>query len=251
MNEKILQEIHTREFDIVIPIGPNDISLINQQIEFTKKNVIGYRNIYLVSYDPSLEVAGCITIDENIFPFNKMTVAEEHTASWRNGWYLQQLLKLYAGLLIPGIMDKYLVIDSDTFFVKPATFIENGKCLYNYGTEFHIPYFQHMERLHPSFRKMVEQSGICHHMMFETKYVKEIISLVEELHNQKFYKVFLSKVSKFDILHSGASEYEIYFNYILANHNDSINIRPLQWENVSTLNNFGNNVYVSYHHYCR
>ena len=242
-----------KEFDIVIPVGPNDISVIEDQIKYTRANVIGYRHIYLVSYDPSIQFDGCITIDENIFPFNLNTVAEKHSPQKRNGWYLQQLLKLYAGLVIPDIMTKYLVIDSDTFFLKPTTFVENGRCLYNYGTEIHPPYFQHMERLHPSFKKMVEQSGICHHMMFETKYVKEIIDLVEQLHNEKFYIVFLSEVSIPEIFYpySGASEYELYFNYILAKHSDAINIRPLKWENVNTLNNFGDNDYISYHHYCR
>ena len=32
-------------FDIVIPLGPNEVSRFNEQIEYTKKNVIGYRII--------------------------------------------------------------------------------------------------------------------------------------------------------------------------------------------------------------
>ena len=56
-------------FDIVIPVGPNDEYIIEKQIKFTKKNIIGYRNIYLICYKPSINISGCITIDENIFPF--------------------------------------------------------------------------------------------------------------------------------------------------------------------------------------
>ena len=55
-------------FDIVIPVGPNDIDIINNQIIYTKKNVIGYRNIYLISCNDSLYIDGCITIKEDIFP---------------------------------------------------------------------------------------------------------------------------------------------------------------------------------------
>jgi len=36
-------------FDIVIPVGPHDLSIISSTIEYTQKNVIGYRNIYLIS----------------------------------------------------------------------------------------------------------------------------------------------------------------------------------------------------------
>ena len=87
-------------FDIVIPVGPNDKSIIETQIKYTKKNIIGYRNIYLICYDPSISIEGCITINENIFPFNIETVIKYHGKLYRNGWYLQQLLKLYAGKII-------------------------------------------------------------------------------------------------------------------------------------------------------
>jgi hypothetical protein len=38
-------------FDIVIPLGPNELSRIHQQIKQVKENVIGYRNIYIVFYE--------------------------------------------------------------------------------------------------------------------------------------------------------------------------------------------------------
>jgi hypothetical protein len=114
-------------FDIVIPVGPNDIDIIGKQIQYTRKNILGYRNIYLVSKN-TLEIDDCIQISETIYPFTINTVEEILGKSPRNGWYLQQLLKLYAGKIIPGILEKYLVLDSDTFFLKPTTFIQNNKC---------------------------------------------------------------------------------------------------------------------------
>ena len=237
-------------FDIVIPIGPQDKDIVYEQIEHTKKNIIGYRNIYLISFDPSINIDNCITINENIFPFTLETVSKIHGKSNRNGWYLQQLLKLYAGTTIPGILDKYLVIDSDTFFLKPTIFVENNKCLYNFGTEYHYPYFQHMEKMNKDFVKVDKKmSGICHHMIFETKYINEIISKVEYIHNDFFYNVFLKLVT--DKNNSGASEYELYFNYILKNYHDKIKIRKLQWKNTNILNVNDNFDYVSYHWYIR
>ena len=239
-------------FDIVIPVGPNDISIINQQIEYTKANIIGYRNIYLVSFDKTLLVNGCITVPETIFPFSINTVSQIHNPQSRNGWYLQQLLKLYAGIVIPNILDKYLVIDSDTFFLKPTTFIENNKCLYNYGSEYHVPYFEHMSRLDNMLTKQIpDKSGICHHMIFETKYILEIINKIETTHNDNFYNVFLKSVSQKDIPYSGASEYEIYFNYMLKNHPNEIEIRNLKWENTSSIPKNSNYDYVSIHWYRR
>ena len=247
-------------FDIVIPVGPNDISIIKEQIKYTKQNIIGYRNIYLICYDPSIHIDGCITINENIFPFNIEMINDMHINKkstpihgykTRNGWFLQQLLKLYSGITIPNILDKYLVIDSDTFFLKPTTFIENNKCLYNYGKEYHKPYFTHMKKLHANFSKVYpDKSGICHHMIFETKYVKEMINIVEKNHNQRpFYKIFIEKVD--DVILDGASEYEIYFNYIFKNYPSNVSIRKLNWIDSDRLILNGNYDYVSVHHHMR
>ena len=186
------------------------------------------------------------------------TVAEIHGKSGRNGWYLQQLIKLYASFVIPDIQDKYLVIDCDTYFLKPTTFINaNNKCLYNFSTfENHKPYYEHMNRLHEKITKIKTESGICHHMIYEKRFIKEIFELVENEHNKKpFYQIFLEQVDKTQILGSGASEYEIYFNYVFKFHESEVEIRKLNWNNVNNLNDISNNVkdydYVSYHWYSR
>ena len=232
------------QFDIVIAVGPNDVDYVKNQIKCTKKNIIGYRNIYLIPYDPTFAVEGCITVKESDFPFSKQTVEQYHGKLERNGWYLQQLLKLYAGIVIPGILDRYLVIDSDTYFIKPTSFItDDNKCLYSHGHNIHGPYFDHMSKLHTSLKRGswgVDWSGICHHMMFETKYVRELFDLVEsdkspgiyrKVHPNgtpmRFYEIFLESVNKEDFTLSGASEYELYFNYMLIYHPDSIKLRHL------------------------
>ena len=241
-------------FDIVIPVGPNDKFTIYKQVEFTKRNIIGYRNIYLICYDPNIDIDGCITIRESIFPFSLENVSDFHGKLSRNGWYLQQLIKLYALLIIPDILDKCLVIDADTFFLRPTVFIENNKCLYNFGSEYHTGYFSHMLKMDDQLTKVYsEKSGICHHMMFEKRYVNELITKIEKTHNDKFYNIFLKMVSETEFSGSGASEYEIYFNYIFKNHRNDVEIRRLKWYNSGTLNiNSAADIdYISYHWYMR
>ena len=87
-------------------------------------------------------------------------------------------------------------------------------------------------------------------MMFETKYVKEIMAHVENILNQNFYTVFLNNIDNEQA--SGASEYEIYFNYMMINHSDKIKIRNLKWRNVNSLEFLNSNYdYISYHWYKR
>ena len=236
-------------FDIVIPLGPNDLQNVEKQIECTRTNVIGFRNIYVITPITNFVCPGAITIDESIFPFADQ-IALYHGKDGRNGWYLQQLIKLYAGLVVPGILDRYLVIDADTFFLKPTPFINSeNQCQYNFGREYHCHYFDHMRKLHPDFVRVYELSGICHHMMFETRFIKEIMQLVGE----PFWVVFLEKVEPW-LRHgigSGASEYELYFNYVCKYHMDEIEVRELAWENVRVLNLEMDLDYISHHHFLR
>jgi hypothetical protein len=247
-------------FDIVIPVGPNDIKYIHEQVEYTKKNIIGYKNIFIISCKEDLYVKDCTVISENIFPFNIDTVASYHTKHKQNGWYLQQLLKLYAGFVIPDILDNYLVIDSDTYFLKPTKFIDNNnKLLYNFSNENHKEYFNHMNRLLPTLVKMDKtKSGICHHMIFNKNIIKVLFDKVEYYYNftnnvtKKFYEIFLLCVDKDWYSGSGASEYEIYFNFIQLYFPNDYIIRELIWKNTHSINNISSDYdYVSCHHYMR
>jgi hypothetical protein len=237
-------------FDIVIPVGPNDTDIINRQIEFTKANIVGYRKIYIISCNTGLEIENCSIINESIFPFSIDDV-RGYGFGDRSGWYLQQLLKLYAGFVIPDILERYLVIDSDTLFLKPTTFIDsNGKCLYATGTEYNKHYFTHMEKLSEKYTKVFPDfSGICHHMMFEVRYITEIFEDIRSIHGKEFWKVFLECVDKTS--NSGASEYETYFNYIFKNHEESVKIRHLSWKNCNEILKISDLDFVSYHFYMR
>ena len=63
-------------FDIVIPLGPNERKNIHKQIEYTKKNIIGYRNIYIITNNfDNLQIDGCKVIDETIFPCKMNDIA--------------------------------------------------------------------------------------------------------------------------------------------------------------------------------
>jgi hypothetical protein len=239
-------------FDIVIPVGPNDIEHIYKQIEYTKKNIIGYRNIYIIAYRTDFDISGCTIINESIFPFTLDSVAAIHGKHKRNGWYLQQLLKLYAGFVIPDVLDRYLVIDSDTFFLKPTHFMDKeGRCLMNPGREYHMEYFDHMKKLHPELKRVHPQlSGISHHMIFDRNYVRKLMDFVEANHEGKeFWKIFLEKVT--NIGGSGASEYEIYFNFMLTFHSDKIRIRPLVWTNTPKFIEDKRFDYISWHWHMR
>jgi hypothetical protein len=241
-------------FDVVIPLGPNDINFIKNSLEKNKINILNYRKIFIVTNLKNIninEFKDYELIDENSFPFNLTLIQEYLGNNTRCGWYFQQLIKLYASFIIPNILDNYLVIDSDTIFLKPTIFFEYNIPLYNYGTEYHPPYFIHMINLHPSLIKFSNMSGITHHLIFQKNILTDLFKLVENFHNKLFYEIFLLSIEKKEILHSGASEYEIYFNFILKYYPNKYKIRKLEWLNTTKLENNLNCDYVSCHWYLR
>lgn len=249
-------------FDIVICHGPNDDNMLLQNLKYNAVNIQSYRNIYIITHDRSLTHEKYTVLHESIFPFSIDSLKTYHNSqNNRYGWYLQQLIKLYASLIIPGILDKYLIIDCDTIFLRPVSFIQDNKLLYNVGTEYHKPYFDHMKRMCPNLEKQNNHSGICHHMIFDKYYIESLINMVETSYNlnnktsYKFHEIFMRCIEPNHFNKSGASEYEIYFNFMLKYNADKILIRPLQWKNngcnINNIDKITNKDYVSIHWYAR
>ena len=269
--------VFEEKFDVVFTLGPNEVEIFKKYIKYNQKNILNYRNMYVVPYDPSIEVDGCITITEDKFLFLKEAIKEKMGETSRFGWYFQQLIKLYAYKIIDGLLDKYLVLDSDVIFIKPTNFFtvlseesetinatENGylsqpeeslKILTNFSFsyEYHYQYFIHMKKLHPTLKKVKEISGICDHMMFEKKYLDEMFQLIENYHlpsqdianvtntPKRFYEIFIEQIDPIEyvlsgINGSGASEYEIYFNFMLTYHENDIILKKLNSRFVPRIN---------------
>lgn len=242
-------------FDVVVCHGPNDDSMLDLNIKYNAVNVVGVNNIYVVTYDPNLTRDDCVVIHESVFPFSVAEIKKK-TSEKRYGWYLQQLIKLYAHCVIPNITEYYLVIDCDTLFLKPTTFFENQIPLYNFGSEYHQEYFKHLSRVNGRITKQIQASGICHHMMFSKQILRELFLLVESEYNQRnvsFWNIMISCIDPNHVDYSGFSEYELYFNYILQFHKEKMKMRELAWKNVHSLDlsNCNHLDYISYHHYLR
>lgn len=189
-------------------------------------------------------------IDEAKFPFTYEDVSSIVGNTSRTGWYYQQLLKLYALDVLEA--EECLIVDADTIFLQPVKFKENSKCLFNFGSEYHIPYFHHISRLLPGLKRKVNVSGICHHIVFKKTILDHMRKKVSFLHkNIPFWKAMLLCVDPKEYLHSGMSEYELYFHYTLEHFPSEYSIRQLKWKNVSKLPDDELFHYVSIHWYLR
>ena len=242
--------------DVVTPLGPND--KIQGQLPYTRENVIGIRDHYVVT-----RFSGCEHGEEecrwkmanftpeSIFPFSWQDIydAGAFRQPGRVGWYLQQLIKLYAWKVIPGLSDPYLVLDADTHLLRPLNFHEEGVLLFTKAYEWHKPYFRHMERLHPFLERMQNASGVAHHMPMSHEVLASLFNLVEDHHGCPFWEAFMKCVDPQERGGSGASEYEIVFNYTQKFFPDMFRLRNLNWRNVKRIPDEEDLDFISKHWY--
>lgn len=225
--------------DVLTPLGPNDN--ITGQLPYTRKNIIGIGEHYIVSRFggcyPQCNCKSSYFVPESIFPFtwNDVFKVGGFKSTQRVGWYLQQLIKLYAWKVIPELSDPYLVLDADTHFMKPTSFQDGDRLLFTKAYEFHKPYFEHISRLLPTVYKAQQASGVAHHMPMSHKVLDSLFTLVEATHGTPFWKAFLSCVDPKERGGSGASEYELVFNFTQIYFPEKFKLRELCWTNASEL----------------
>lgn len=232
--------------DCILLCGPKDEDIIQDAVNGVATHLVDVRYIYVIA-TRKLNLSNCVVFEESPFPFTREQVAAI-TSEERAGWYLQQLIKFYAPLLISSCSENLLVLDGDTIFYKRVRFTENTKFLFDIVRESpHLPYFEHMSRLHPSFLAWKRQSsGIVKYGVWNKKFLIEMMEKVEEYHKKDFWLAFLDCIEKKQ--RSGANAYEIYWHYVMRNYTDRVRIRPLRWNPFGQRweKNSGDYQYVSY-----
>ncbi|MCA9770722.1 hypothetical protein KC460_05120 [Candidatus Dependentiae bacterium] len=234
---------NSHTIDVIIPCTSKDKRTLELCIEGIQKNGKNINRIIVISDKKLTDNAEWF--DEKKYPFSRIDIAtyifkdKQKTKNYltkrknRIGWIFQQLLKLYALFVVPDISDDILVLDADTIFLRPITFIdEDGTALYGIGSEYHMPYFEHGKKLIPGFKRVIESvSGICHHMLFQRSVLQDLFTVVEQHHKEKFWQAFCNCIDLKNLAGSCASEYELYFNFIFDNQYP-VKIRKLRWSNI-------------------
>lgn len=232
--------------DVMIALGPKDEDMIDSCIRSIRTCIQGARTIFVVAHRP-MDISGAVVVEESAFPFSVADVAK-HVPAGRAGWYLQQLLKLYAPLVLKDALANILLVDADTVFYRKVKFMDGPHWLYDFNRETHAPYFEHMARLYlQPWRPRV--SGIVNAMILNRGVVEALFKHVEAATGTPFWLAFLSAVSPGAA--AGASEYELYFHYVMRNYPKLTRVRHLQYNNFAFRadkdGGGGGYDYVSYH----
>lgn len=232
--------------DVVIPSIKKDLRTLDLCIAGIKENCSRVRRVIVVSDNKLTDKAEWF--NENMYPFSKKQVALclcqmdkkkakkllKKKPNWV-GWYYQQLLKLYAPFVIPGISSNVLILDSDSIFLNPVEFLNEANAgMYHPGNECIESYYVHARKFLPGFTRLnPAYSGISHHMLFQKCVLEDLFNTVTEYHQKEFWKAFCLCADPDDLFTQGASEYEIYFNFLFSRSTQPT-IRFLKHKNVFT-----------------
>lgn len=215
-------------FDLVFVCHEKDAARLRGNLAFAKQHVLGYRKIFIVSQrnffpdDPTLEF-----VDEKLFPFTLGEIARRAYRG-RAGWYFQQFLKLYfLRVMDQRALESVLIIDADCTFIRDTHFFEGATPLYNYEIAFHQPYYDILEKIFGFGRQEGHLSGTVHHMVYQKRYINEILQWVKEHRGRELWEEILAQADQQTI--SGCSEQELYFSYMLHWHKDAIKVRRIKF----------------------
>ena len=194
-----------------------------------------------------------LPIDQSIYPFDindlKNKVANKPT------WNYQQLLKLYAHQALNSrgykLRRHFLVIDADTVLVNPICMKEaqqnnegddgtDGGRWFACIASFASGAFKNdcdggkylvKEALGSKEHKAFPDTGkdeftaICHHMLFDSVFLDELLEYIEHKYKKKPW-VKLGSLKK-----SYLSEYELYLAWLMKNHRSSVAVRQIPYVN--------------------
>eukprot|EP01084_Bolivina_argentea_P150252 262403_1 len=234
------------DIDVAIPVATKDYTILSHCINnllkysLTKINTIWIissnnitvniiNNINISYYSTNIEWIN----EDTSYPF-KLSDIKKHL--FKRGsqfkhetWYFQQLLKLYVFEFDSiHINNNVLILDSDYIIIKPMKFIDKyGRGILAHGYPYAISSnsddeismielkLQKLQYIVPNISITEKYNGIQHHMLLKRNVLKSLFRFVESYHKCSFWIAFMQSI---DIsVWTGASEYELYYHYVLSN----------------------------------
>jgi len=213
--------------DVIIPTISKDYLLLETVLASLKNVCQPINKIFIVSQKEQFIIDFCLKhdctfVDEReVLGYGKEAIDYKVGGQDRSGWLFQQLLKL-AGDRIAE-MENFLVIDSDTVLIKPHSFIAGERFVFFESEEWNQDYFTAFQTIF-GYRPKSLVSHVCHMMIFNNQYLREMKAEMEKKNKTGWDKVVISTKNNGAV--SCFSEYETYSNWLLQKHPGAVKFQP-------------------------
>jgi hypothetical protein len=144
----------------------------------------------------------------------------------RRGWYLQQLLKLEA-ISRARHLDRIVIWEGDTIPLREISFFDSqGNCRYYFGSEYHLPYFESIDRL-LGLDKAHPESFIAQNLPITGDQIRAFFSYIENRNQSTWWDAVIDSID-FDEP-SGFAEYETLGTFVSSFDKKPLIMQPGSW----------------------
>ena len=221
-----------QRFDVVIPCHAKDADILPRCVRSIREHAVGVRRIVVLSSKAMLETTSAATLfaapgagagagpdaewsweGAEYWPFAK--------GDFRWGWLYQQALKLYAPLVIPDLLPRVLLHDSDVLWRREVRFVAGGDddlarpvaadgaasasapahppspavALYALSDKAvdveQFGYAEWLPQLLPGLARIdAMRSAIVHHMLVQRDVLEAMLAAVESAHGAVAWRVW-------------------------------------------------------------
>jgi len=220
--------------DFIFPCHPKDFPSLQVAVDGVKNNITCCNRIFVVSKeDPNIKNTIHFP-EQNYYKYVTKEKIEDiwkeknQSLAYRSKWVYQQFIKMLSGRVIPDLTSSFVLVDSDTIFLKDVSF-DIDKFYYCKAKEYHKPYLEPIKKLF-GIENTIGFSSICHHMIFNKEKLNNMIKQIEDRFNLSFVDSVLS-ILDYD-QGSCISEWDIYANYMILNHPEMCENRQLNWHDI-------------------
>ena len=221
--------------DFIIHCHQKDFPSLKLCVNGIRENISVCNRIFIVSEEkPNIdnvihisetEYSSYITKDR----IKKIWSEKNPPLSYRSKWLFQQFLKLLSFKIIEDLTDSFVLVDSDTIFLRDVSFDLN-KFYYCKAEEYHKPYLNPIKKL-LNVEDTIGFSCISHHMIFNKEKLSSMVREIEDRFNSNFVDIILNIIDYNE--GSCISEWDLYSNYMLLNHSEMCVQRQLSWDDIS------------------
>mmetsp|Transcript_82451 Transcript_82451/g.267065 ORF Transcript_82451/g.267065 Transcript_82451/m.267065 type:complete len:310 (-) Transcript_82451:21-950(-) len=217
------------QLDCVIPVHAKDFETLGFTIASIRRCCPEVRRIVIVgtcSWDGERDHdVEFVQEDADFWPFRRSDLED---CGCPSGWLLQQLLKLYAPLVLPGLGSNVLVCDADVIwfgegsvrFLEAATegsaqFVATRLCTFDSGNcppirsavDLHR-YDKFVSAILPGLekRRAGQETAVCHHACLQRDVLEDLFARIEG-DGTPFWVAFREAAKACG---GRASEYELY-----------------------------------------
>lgn len=201
--------------DVIIPMVKKDLETAELTVETTKKLVNHKIGTIFVISPPSPRIEafckkhGCKWVNED-------DILPNASIKKQGGWIIQQFLKLNADTLAHH--EHYLVVDADTFFLRPQIFMKNDDT-YLLNVHWDMALVRRRTTAHLLGNKTCDVYDLVpHHMFFSKKIVRAMKKHIEKRFNAPWDQAIVQEMNKDTQHRSGFSEYDLYVTYLTHFH---------------------------------